>query len=125
MEKVGISIKDAFTTILSKIVAIIFCFSEFIPKLVLFSRVLIIFHGARNFPTFSGFLHGKLRARDCKIISMLIPGLAYSDQDTVREKRQFRDYCGKSFWLCAPCDSTRDSTPTVEYDYNQRKCDAR
>ena len=27
--------------------------------------MLIIFHGARNFPNFSGFLHGKLRARDC------------------------------------------------------------
>ena len=33
--------------------------------------MLIIFHGARNFPTFSGFLHGKLRARDCtSIIAM-------------------------------------------------------
>ena len=33
-----------------------------------FSRMLIIFRGARNFPTFFRFLHGKLRARDCNII---------------------------------------------------------
>ena len=66
VEKVGISLKDVITTILSKNTDIICWFSEVISKLVLFSKVLIIFHGARNFPTFFGFLHGILRARDCK-----------------------------------------------------------
>ena len=65
VEKVGRSIMDVITTILSKNIATISRFSQVISKLVLFSRVLIIFHGARNFLTFSGFLHGKLRAWDC------------------------------------------------------------
>ena len=33
--------------------------------------MLIIFYGACNFPTFSGFLHGKLRTRDCLTLHSL------------------------------------------------------
>ena len=94
VEKVGISLKDVITTTFSKNIAIICWFSEVISKLVLFSKVLIIFHGARNFPTFSGFLHGKLRARDCNwILDCKLKFSPYKSDDIIKCCTTVRTHC--------------------------------
>ena len=53
-----------------------------------FRRVHIIFVDARNFPTFFGFLHGKLRAWDCtKIIKWTRRTQLIKDNEMLRPPR--------------------------------------